>query len=456
MKRSLWIRSTLPLLALALVACRQQPIAAVTEIDAGGEFQIEPYAPGTCEFDYRSQVTRLNERTGEVQWQIEVPWSWATRGAGALQDDTFAFNTEHGAGAVDLDDGSPLWQITDRNHFYALASTASALVTKVASENDSTLISREIRSGEPRWSRELDADTNPWFALISNVAIVNEHGKLVATDVDSGTEVWSLATNGDHSFAPVAVGDYLFHPAFEDGLYRIDPETGGMIWHWEPFAGAAVEDLITVVGDNVLFRTVGAWLGDDDEPPPSADQVVAVGLDSGEMLWSTSSRFATQGGDDYPGELRAGSTVVAIQGQEQLTTVDVGSGEALWTVDGPFFGSLAVEDTADFVFIAPGSYDTDGSVNAFAKQSGVEAWSLSVPQGQVTLRVDPELGLLVGQSIGNEAPNETPGGALYVVDPVTGEIRWERLFRDGVDVESVHRVEGSLIVRSADPTIFCD
>lgn len=420
MKRSLWIRSTL-LLALTVVACGQ-PVAAVTEIDTGGEFQIEPYEPGTCEFDYRSQVTRLDERTGEVQWQTEVPWSWATRGASALQDDTFAFNTEHGAGAVDLADGSPLWQISDRNHFYALASTASAMVTKVASENDSTLISREIRSGEPGWIRELDADTNPWFALISNIAVVNEHGKLIATDIASGAEAWSLATNGDHSFAPVAVGDYLFHPAFEDGLYRIDPETGGLIWHWEPFAGGAVEDLITVVGDIVLFRTVGAWLGDDEEPPRSADQVVAVGLDSGEMLWSTSSRITTPGGDDYPGELKAGSSVVAIQGQEQLTTVDVASGEALWTVDGPFFGSLAVEDTGDFVFVAPGSYDTDGSVDAFEKQTGAELWSLSVRQGQVTLHVDPELGLLVGQSIGNEAPNEAPGGALYVVDPVTGEI----------------------------------
>lgn len=442
-------------LALSLSGCINLG-ASLVQIESGEEFRIDRFEPGVCRFNFRSQMTRIEAVGGEVAWQVEVPWHWSSQSGLALSEDTMAFSTEHGVAALDLIDGSPLWQLTGDDNFYTINQTKDTVLIKSGSLSSSVLHARDPHTGELLWSRELDTESNPLFALVANQVVLNKGGSLFATSVDSGAETWTLPTDGDGSYGPVAIDSYLFHSAYQGGLYRIDPISGEVLWRWQPPAQTAVTSLAAINGATVVFETTGAWLGSDREPPSEADQIVAVDLDTGQKVWSTSRRTTTAGGDDYAAEVTFGNSLLAIRGPRTASVVDMSNGQVQWDLSGPFFGSFSLDDSHEYVFIAVGSYEDAAKVAAYDRETGAEIWNSPFSPGDLTVRLETDLGLLVGQSFDNDSVDQNPGGALYLVDPDSGQVMWQRLLRDGVDLGNVLRYKDSFLVRSADPTIGCD
>lgn len=452
MKGLTWTLLIAALVTLGVVASLN-PGSSLRQIEAGDDFRIDPVDSGICgNFEYRSQMTRVDAPTGAVEWQTDIPWSWVSDHGMAVEANTIAFSAETGMGAIDAGDGSALWQVIDPDQVNTVvAADASLVLSKSGFESDSVLTARNITDGEQQWSREFAQRTAWSFALLGDLAVVNELGVLVATDIHTAETAWTVATAGDNSFGPVSVGDYLFYSAYQHGLYRLDARSGAVLWLWEPPARAAVDGTVAVVGDVVFFGTSGAWLGGDTEPPREADRVVAVDLESGRTLWSVSRRITSSGGDDYPGDLLFGTGAIALAGPRALSALDLESGRIRWSWSNPSVGQLSIDDAASSVFIGSGN-----SVTAVDRASGDLLWEFSFSEGQLTVQVAPDLGLLVGQSRRYDFEDRTPGGVLYLLDPDSGTVMWERPFRDGVDLNNVLRYQDSLIVRSADPTIGCD
>jgi outer membrane protein assembly factor BamB len=183
----------------------------------------------------------------------------------------------------------------------------------------------------------------------------------------------------------------------QDGtVFAIQVATGRLVWQWH--GGSGVSGMWPAAG----LLTV---LADQTGPHP-----VLAGLDTatGQVRWS----------EPMPGVLgtplpTTGNGLVLANTGHSLQTVNLSDGRQRWSVP-------SATDPAGFGAVSGLVLGTTGgTLTAYDEHTGRKRWRLAGLPAQASMRVDSGLALVGAAGYGAGIPT-----ALTAVDPATGKVRW--------------------------------
>jgi outer membrane protein assembly factor BamB len=455
-------------LAASCVASKPEPTVVTFEDGAG--FVIEPFEPGECRFDTRSELIRLDAATGTVEWTQPTPYaSWFDA---VVTDDVVAVAISGGVAVADIDTGAPVWQLVDATQ------DMDAFTSEVAVEaswDDPMATARVLETGATLWSSTL-SDTNArWLTAAGDDLYLDEDGTIHAIDPATGERRWTAATDGDFGTRPQTFDGELYVPSFRD-IYRIDPGTGRSIWHHPLDERAGLDGPLHKVGDVVLVSTQFIFSGPDGklEPPQAGPhQLIALDAGTGVELWrqplATSLEHATNpdhvvavGGDRSPAQ-DLGTAVVHRTGTNQLAMIATSNGATRWSIDVPprsWLWDVAVGSNAIYIASTAENF-SHTTITAYATDTGERLWTKTQtytagePRGRMALTLlEQDLYLTVGYvEVGNLS--DEPGGTIMRIDPATGARMW-RVDTTQPATPPQPAPDDTLIVVTSDPDIGCD
>ena len=296
-----------------------------------------------------------------------------------------------GVVALDLASGAEAWRWTSPVPVRNAPAVADGTV--VVSQTDGTVVALDAATGAPRWSAPLGAGFDPTEATLwasptiaDGMVYVGIQRDFAALDLATGSPAWQLdpvpGAFWQGTYASAAVGGGVVVDTFNRALGGVggwDQATGDELWRLGGAPSIAIEASPVIAGDTV-------YLAD------GRDEVTAVDLATGQIRWSE----ALDGGGFDWGYAIAGTPAVA-DGRlfvptlyRDLVALDAATGLELWRhaarpapvhlthyrgrTDG-FVGSPLV--TGGLVWIG----GADGTLEALDAATGQVAWThdLGVP-----------------------------------------------------------------------------
>ncbi len=179
--------------------------------------------------------------------------------------------------AIDLDNGSQLWQYpadgadNAESYFANPVLTDDGQVLIASAGSNHSLTSLNAANGNANWTFA-DAD-GAWIASPAVVDEIiyapNSDGKLYAIDLD-GAFMWAKAIGGALWSTPVTDGNLLYITSLDHHVYAFDPQEKEIIWKVEldgaaPGAAAIDED------GNLYVGTFGATVAKIDTATQAVD-----------------------------------------------------------------------------------------------------------------------------------------------------------------------------------------
>lgn len=270
--------------------------------------------------------------------------------------------------AFDLETGTVRWS----HDFKPMAGHATfhgdplltdrVLVTGTEALDPPRVYAFDLATGAVVWQRsDRHALTRSDVVGVGGLAVGrNEAGELVALDAGSGEVAWVAAHEGrryrpDVAESPAVVGPDIVFSAPDGALYRIDGETGAVIWRRAldcdvtSSVTAADDDVYVGCRDGRLFRLAA------DDGRVGATTKLPSGVDG--RLAATEDRLIVPGGVRWIGALdrdltsvlwehrpRPGARLSVVQplvrdgvvltgtGDGRLLALDLDDGAVLWTV----------------------------------------------------------------------------------------------------------------------------
>ena len=235
--------------------------ATFVGIDAGGEH---------TQVDAERFVYHIYDASGEAITDITSERPHPVDSAYTSDGAAFVINSAAGLSAYRIDDGEPLWQVTEPTRLFAAGPADSALA--VASSEDRRTTVGAFRNGEPLWRFELPSN-------VRGVTVSPNGAYIVAVDKttahifspQSGEPLWSFQLP-DEAFTinSVAVNDDGFvalgaqHESLSNGLaFMLDGE--GRVRFERGLRHERSNAWIPTVqfdaaGDSVLIRTLEEML----------------------------------------------------------------------------------------------------------------------------------------------------------------------------------------------------
>ena len=311
----------------------------------------------------------------------------------------------------------------------------------------------EAATGTEIWRGSLSGAVIGSIAVGEGGLFASSGVRLYRLDADTGEVVWE-ATVDDHPFAMVSaspvVADGLVLQgvasgevtvALEDYTFRgsisaFDAESGELVWRFETTsaddeAGAGVGIWSTPSVDlerGVLY--VGTGNNYADPASELADSILALDLQTGELVWSAQFTFPDvwnagdpSGGDD----------------------ADVGAAPNLWSVG-----------DQDLV----GAGDKAGVYHALDRDTGEVVWEAELEPGSVFGGVQAAGAfvdgvLVVACNIGDPATNSpTNTATVFALDAADGTVRWEVPVEASMVFAPVSAVPGVAFVGTTEGTML--
>ncbi|MDR3126817.1 MAG: PQQ-binding-like beta-propeller repeat protein [Rickettsiales bacterium] len=330
------------------------------DIGASGDESMILYPPSVSggkvfAMDGRLNVSALDAKTGEILWRYGGFEAEGKVSFGAVNADSgrvFALSNAGALAALDQSDGRELWKVDLGAELKSsIAVCGGALVFKTA---DDELVALDARSGEKLFSIRTAPDSfgffkgsapacadggiiagfsggdvysvsgkagrSNWAARVSRQAVGDVgsigdiianpvisggqvfvkgySGPLVALDLASGAELWSLPSDGGAT--PALSNGILFDVSSSGTLRAVKAETGGVIWSADVPGGDSVlmspllvnNRLLVARSDGELLKYdpyTGAYAGSQklsgkvDAAPVMADATLYV-ISGGNLL----------------------------------------------------------------------------------------------------------------------------------------------------------------------------
>lgn len=373
--------------------------------DDGAERVFVQYPSGD-----ENQLVALNEKTGRVEWQQEMPATFST----VLTDGTLYYATTNELVAMDAATGTTRW----RNRF---ADNIHHRSVRVPDETPYI------------YTRNRDADRYEWFALDEDGGrrwsfrkrnmvyfrgIVNRRVLFVA----SGTVYCVNGTTGNVEWTRAA---RKVSPVVHTRIFTVPEGNGDEIVVLHSATGSVrnrltasthIHDFEGIAGEQIILRGTGKSLDDH--------AYVAISTTEDDVAWDRKRverkpRFA-RGRGNFLGPKRLKESpsgylfLEPTDGEDSasVTAVDAETGRDAWEF--PVSGAnLTVRD-------APAAGVTliveDATVYALETQTGSREWSFSDAKSPVPVVSGRELLVLDRE------------GVLYLLDPGSGEVDWRYEF----------------------------
>ncbi len=409
---------------------------------------VQPPSDGTCATSNHAALSVFTPATGERRVSVAIPRPAPTstiHRSTAFLGFGFDQGQRPGLGAVDLEDGTPLWQRfldSEPQELRYIDDTLIAVTLQdVRGLNPETgedlwiLNSQfELRSivlgsealfaldqvgvhaidaatGEVIW--QLPIDRPDTLAASDDFLAVASRTRLVGVDINAQRRLFDIQVNRSGNDGIWVASETVIHElsaavAPAGGLAAIDLRTGAERWR-----NASLGETVVTGGDVVLASTANA------EPSPGAPFVL-FGLDanSGERLWETPSTaqvFETVIGvaDDRIAITQPHQVLSGLHSVRLLNSAD---GQALWEastdldVDGASIGA------ADFVVLF-GASSTLGADRGTVALRGTASgwWTATTAEGVLQPPVLSSAGLVV------VAGERSPACAARAVGEPTAE-----------------------------------
>lgn len=196
------------------------------------------------------------------------------------------------------------------------------------------------------------------------VLVGSPDGEIVALDAGTGAELWRTALGGEILAAPAANASRVVVHTVDGRLVGLDAATGQSLWSY----GQQVPRLSLrgsappVISGDVVFCAF------------DNGRVAAVGLEDGELLWSTAAATASGRTElerlvDIDEAVRvSGNNVFSAGYQGRVGMLARDSGQIWWARELSSHGSLGLDSVALYVSTA------DGVVMAIQQRDGAEIW----------------------------------------------------------------------------------
>ncbi len=215
----------------------------------------------------------------------------------------------------------------------------------VLAENDGTVSSTNVRTGEIDWQIGLQGPIVASPVIAGALVLVADSAKaLWALDLPTGAARWAVELPDIVSATPLVAGAVAVVPCDDLSVRGLDLSTGTELWSVST-ADLALEPPVLAGG----LAVVGDRLGN----------VTALSPGDGSIAWSDSSITAFSAGDVLLGGLAAGGdTVVATSDASAVFAYDAATGHMLWRSTEPSAVDLAPAVAGDRAIIVASSVVT--------------------------------------------------------------------------------------------------
>jgi outer membrane protein assembly factor BamB len=230
----------------------------------------------------------------------------------------------------------------------------------VLAEDDGTVSSLDVRTGQVRWQVRLSGPivASP-VATGGLVLVADSTRSLWALDAADGTARWVTRLPDVVSTAPLVTGRVVVVPVDDRSLRGLDLGTGREVW------SASVANRVLsppVLADGLVV--VGDQLGN----------LVALRPEDGSSVWSDSSIQSFSGGIANLGGLSAGGgLVVATTDGSTVMGFDAATGRIRWRAAAPDIVDLPAAVAGDRVVLAAGDFAA-----ALDSRTGRRLWTRRV------------------------------------------------------------------------------
>jgi outer membrane protein assembly factor BamB len=247
-------------------------------------------------------------------------------------------------------------------------------------------------------------------------------GVFTAADAATGRRLWSYRSGAEIVSAANFTRRGVIFGSYDQGVHCLDPFAGTVRWNFETegyvnATPAVVADLVVVAGCDGYLRCLS---------------------DRGVEIWKVNlGGYVGASPVVWRGKVFVGTF------ENQVVAVGLLSGKVLWRYQDParqfpFYSSAAVRD--DLLVVG----GRDKRLHALAPDTGKPLWSYGA-KGAVDS--SPVL-------VGDRVVAASRGGDVFALDDRTGEARWQ--FAAGAPIEASPAVAGGrLIIGTLDGTLYC-
>ena len=234
-----------------------------------------------------------------------------------------------------------------------------------AASYDGNVVAVDPENGKAVWRNKLDIDLASGPGVGEGVvAVVAVDGFLIALNKSDGTELWRTFISGESLAAPLVVDDYIVVQTVDNRVSALSIFDGTERWSVEQETPA-----LTMRG-----TTSPENAGDTVVTGFDNGRVVAIDLDSGDVLWESllsppSGRSDLDRLADIDGDIAVvGQDIYASGYHGRVASFAAESGQVLWDRELSSFEGV----TADWNYV----YSTleTGELVALNRRTGAEIW----------------------------------------------------------------------------------
>lgn len=374
---------------------------------------------------------------------------------------------------IELDPGESKTLSSDDLSIEAKPDETGTYDLIIDSDDDQVQSSFRVIHPREKWSFKTDGPIQSSPTIVDGIVYFgSDDGYIYAINVDDGSEVWAVETDGSvRSSSPTVVDETVFVGSTDGNLYALNAGDGSIRWTYD--TDGFLDTSPTVAGGAVFIT--GSLFG-------SEDVVTALDTSDGSVRWEFEAKDKVRG---HPTVMN--DTVFVGSNDQHLYAIDVQDGTVRWS----FETGDAIYDVAPTVAkgkVVVGSSDeyvyaldiTDGGLvwgtdtsTIFPQGGGAVLSSPTVFDG--TVFVGANDGLVHALRIGDgshqwvydvgEWINSSPTvvgetvyfggntGQIYSVDASEGELNWS--VQTGGEIESSPTIhDGTLYVGSEDGRLY--
>jgi outer membrane protein assembly factor BamB len=234
-----------------------------------------------------------------------------------------------------------------------------------AASRDGNVIAFDPETGKQAWKTELDTELSAGPGVGEGIlAVGTADGSVIVLDASNGSERWRVNLGGETLSAPLISDDTVIVATIDNRLRALRAFDGSERWIVEQST-----PLLTMRGSASPAMAGNSVVAGFDN-----GRLMAVDLDSGDVLWDTvlappSGRSDLERLSDIDGQISVvGQDIYAGGYQGRIASVAAESGQILWARE----ISSYVGVSADWNNL----YTTDdgGEVVALARLNGQESW----------------------------------------------------------------------------------
>lgn len=222
-----------------------------------------------------------------------------------------------------------------------------------------------LSTGDILWDKKLNHAVSAGLSRIDDALLyATSEGEVVSLDIKTGAQLWVSKVSSEVFAKPVQAGGSVIVKSVDGRVAALDIKTGKSIWVYD----RAVPPL-TLRGNSapVVYNNT-VIIGQDN------GKMIGLSITTGQVVWKLTvavpkGRTEIERMIDIDATpVIDGNNLFVVTYQGRIASIDIPSGQLVWTRDFSAYNGMAVDKTKLYLS------DSDGYVWALDKKSGATIW----------------------------------------------------------------------------------